>query len=666
MLFVAGRCLVPMDETDLFFNVRQGGAVLETGRIAATNATSFTYPDHRDVNLAWVFQVLLALAFKAGGISGCVALKTLFAMGTVAVLFRVALARGAHPAVAAAALALATWAMEHRLVERPHLVTFLGLAVVLLGIERLECGRPRMLWGLVGAAIVWANANSCFFEAPAILVLYAAGALLDAQLGAGGEREARRAVARRAAVVAAALMPFMFLTPSGMHALGYIANHWRMPWLRPLEEYFPIAWPDHAPAVFLAGALVIGAALGLPRTPFRVALPIVALFALGAARRRFLAEYALLAGPAVAASWTAMVGRVRSLRVDPDLARTLGSAAVALGLLALAALPRVQNYRAGRPMFDISMEANLVPAGAVDFMDKVGLRGRMYNDMELGSYLMWEGGGKYKVFQDPRINAYPAEFHAIMKRKDLTRAEWQALMDRFGVQTALISYPGQNPRAALFDFKLWATVQRTDWALAFVRRLPEFAKPIRRFELPLTFSWDEKEGTLVNPVEEQLPDSPLRRCEWARRLGEFYLAQADVRKAWQKYREAVPEGNEDCIDADARQATKIAMGGLALQMSNPAAAVDMYKDMPDPESKSNRGFALSAMKRWEEALEEFDGALRLAPATVEALFGRGVALMELRRRDEAVVALKTFLRRAPDHVAAKDARGRLEAMGAKP
>ena len=48
-------------------------------------------------------------------------LKTGFLLATWALLFRVALRRGAHPAAAAAALALGAWAAEPRFVERPHL-----------------------------------------------------------------------------------------------------------------------------------------------------------------------------------------------------------------------------------------------------------------------------------------------------------------------------------------------------------------------------------------------------------------------------------------------------------------------------------------------------------------------------------------------------------------
>ena len=114
LLFVAGRCLVPMDETDLFFNLRLGEIVLSTHHVPTENLLSFTYPAATDVNLAWLFQIVLALAHRAAGIPGTVLLKTGFVLGTWAVLFGVAVRRGAQPALAALALALAALTVEPR------------------------------------------------------------------------------------------------------------------------------------------------------------------------------------------------------------------------------------------------------------------------------------------------------------------------------------------------------------------------------------------------------------------------------------------------------------------------------------------------------------------------------------------------------------------------
>jgi hypothetical protein len=68
----AARCccsspalLVPSGRDRLFFNLRLGEIVLHDHAVPRTNLLSFTYPDYRDVNLAWLFQIVLALAHRA-------------------------------------------------------------------------------------------------------------------------------------------------------------------------------------------------------------------------------------------------------------------------------------------------------------------------------------------------------------------------------------------------------------------------------------------------------------------------------------------------------------------------------------------------------------------------------------------------------------------------
>ncbi|HXJ19830.1 MAG TPA: tetratricopeptide repeat protein, partial [Polyangia bacterium] len=637
LLFVAGRCLVPMDETDLFFNLRLGQLVLARHAVPRTNLLSFTYPDARDVNLAWLFQIILVLAYRLGGIAGTVLLKTAFVLATWALLFRVALRRGAHPAAAAAALALAAWAAEPRFVERPHLVTFLGLASLLLALERAEAGRPRLLLAMIPLALVWANGNSCFFLAPVVLTFYAAGAHLDRRSGD----------ARRALLVAAGLVPFIFATPSGAHALGYIANHFRMPWLRPLQEYRTAGWPVDGPFFFVAAGLLI--AVALRGRALRHALPAVALGCLGAFRIRFVAEFAILSGPILAVAFTELAPRASKL------ARPL-PALVAACLLGLTIVPRVAAARRGERAFDIGTEAGLVPLEAIRFVDDHGLADRMYNDLEVGSYLTWHWRDRHQVFQDPRINGYPPEFHAVLKRDDLTRADWQTLMRRFGVTAALVTYPDLNPRAALFSPDRWALVYRDAEALVFAAREPQFQDLIASHELPLSFSFTRAEGVSLHPLSQRPLPSPVADCEWQRRLGDVLVETGDSSAARKAYGWALLRPG--CLGSRESLA-RLALGDLALAAGDNQAAADAYAGVPEPRARTNRGLALLALGELAEAQRQLTASLTADPDQIEARLGLGFALKALGRRDEAAAAFAAFLAAAPHHPAASRARAEL-------
>jgi tetratricopeptide (TPR) repeat protein len=647
LLFVAGRCLAPMDETDLFFNLRLGDLILAHHAVPRTNLLSFTWPDARELNLAWIFQIVLALAYRAGGIAGTVLLKTALVLATWTLLYRVALRRGAHPAPAAAALALAAWAAEPRFVERPHLCTFLGLAYLLWAVERGEAGRPRALYALIPLALVWANANSCFFLAPSVLGLYAAGAALDR----------RPADARRAGLLALGLVPFIFATPSGAGALSYIANHWRMPALRPLQEYRTASWPLDGPFFFVAAGVALAAAL--PGRRLRHILPPLALALLGARRIRFVAELAIVGGPLLALALTELARRIRAAARQAPEGR-YATIAVAAALAGLTLMPRLAAARHGERFVDIGLEPDLVPTAAIRFVDDNRLGERMYNDLEVGSYLAWHWAGRHRVFQDPRINSYPPAFHAVLRRDDLARAEWEAFLARFGVSAALVTYPDVNPRAALFDPARWALVYRDTDALVFVARRPDRATLIARDELPMTFAFARGAGVTAQALIAKPADSPVSTCDWDKRLGDVAFELGDESAARSAYGAAAEPSV--CPDAAARVAATIARGDLALKDGDPAGAVEAYAGIADPRVRANRGLALLALGRAREAEVDLSAALATDPSQPEARLAQAFAFEALGRTDDAVASFRTFLALTPHHPAAPRARAEIERL----
>ena len=166
-------------------------------------------------------------------------------------------------------------------------------------------------------------------------------------------------------------------------------------------------------------------------------------FALLAVRSvRFAADFALVAAPLLAVGAErvpAIALRARWPRLVPDPVPSVGVAALLAGM---AVGPRLGGRGGG-----IGLDTRELPLSAIAFVDANGLRDRMYNDFEIGSYLLFDPAGGYprhRVFVDPRLPAYPAEFHRLLGRADLTRAEWSAAMDGYGVETALLAYAGIN------------------------------------------------------------------------------------------------------------------------------------------------------------------------------------------------------------------------------
>lgn len=605
LVLVAGLSLGPMQESDLFFRLRTGEEILRTGQIPKTNLFSFTHPDHPDLDPSWLFDVGAAALFGVAGFRGIVTAKAAVICAVFAGAWLLGRRRGAGPAASALALGAAALVMQERLVERPHIFSLAGEVATLAALAALDGARPRRAWLLVPAVMLWANLHAGAFAAPALCALHAAGALVD------------RRPARPAILLSGTTGIALLCSPAGSGIFRYLGFHAHIFDLHPVDEFRPVSLASDAP-LLLYGAALAGVAIALvssrrrrgggdgdpsaARLGLRHLLPPLALAVLAARSIRFAADFALCAAPlgAVAVSDLAhrgLSGRALSVRLQ--------GVAAAL-LVAVAVAPRLAAARAGRPVLDVDLDTEALPLEAIRFAEDNHLRDRMYNDFEIGSYLVWEGFPRHRVFVDPRLPAYPVEFHRLLGRTDLSRGEWDAALARYRVETALVAYAGLNRRAAWWDPARWALVYRGHDARVFVRRLPRFQPLIAAREIPATFSFTLEEGTATHPIPDPPPGSPVPRCEWDRRLGDLYFDLDGSRqdRALGAYRRAlVPPA---CLAPAAEASTAAWLGSIAL-----------------------------GERRAGEALPLLDRALGLAPDDLAVRTSRALALDALGRADEA-------------------------------
>jgi hypothetical protein len=625
-VFVAGLALGPMAESDLFFRVEAGRQILARHGLPGVNLYSFTYPEHPDVDTSWLFEVAAAALHARGGFSAVVVAKAAVLAATFAAAFGVCLRRGAGPASSALALAAAAFVARDRFVERPHLFTLAGIVLVVAVSDALardgedDPRRARRLaLAALGGVVLWANLHAGVFLAPALLALAAVGARLDG--GAG---------ARPLSALAAGAALATLATPTGLGLVTYLRLHTILPALHPVDEFRPASWTSDAP-LLAYGIAVTVAALAISPRRWRVLLPLAALAALGLRSIRFGADFALAAAPVLAQALT----RLSPLPAQPGEGRVRGVPAFAAAalLIALAAAPRLAAARAGRPPLALGLEESALPLDALRFVEENGLRERMYNDFEIGSYLLFEGYPRHRVFVDPRLPAYPPELHALLGRLDVSRAEWDAAMRRYGVDTALVAYAGLNRRAAWWDPETWALVYRAHDARVFVRRLPRFAPLIAAREIPATFAFTVEEGAETVPLLARPAGSPVADCEWQRRLGDLLFeldgaASARVRDAYERALAAPPR----CL-APADEGRLAAYVG-ALELGDGRAAA---------------------------ALARFDRALALGDRELTTRVNRAVALERAGRAPEAAAAWDDVAARATDPALVEKARARAAA-----
>jgi hypothetical protein len=645
LLFVAGLSLRPMAESDLFFHLKAGQEILARHGLPGRNLYSFTAPDYPDLDTSWLAEVGAAAVFALGGFPAVVAAKTLVLLMAFAGAYRLCRRRGAGAVASALALAAAAFVGRDRFVERPHIFSLAGAVATLSAIDALlersrePAAAARTAAWFLATVVLWANLPAGVFVAP---LLVGTAALAVATIGRD------RAGARRLAILAAGAALATLATPVGWGVVRYLRLHLVLPALHPVDEFRAPTWLSDGALVIYAGAFVAAATFlvatadGPARRRQIAAVPLVAILPLGllaAHSVRFGADFALVAAPVLAIAATlAGAGLTRWLAARlPDFGQLVNSPLPAVAtsalLIGFSVAPRLAAGSRLSGGFGIGLDTRELPLAAIAFANEHGLRERMYNDFEIGSYLLFEPVGGYprhRVFVDPRLPAYPPEMHRLLGRSDLTRDEWQAAMDHYGVDSALLAYAGINRRVAWWDPARWALVWSGGDARLFVRRLPRFAALITAYEIPATFAFSVEEGTTTLPLEPRPPASPVSDCEWSRRLGEllFELDGALSERARVAYARglASPVG---CLAAP-----EVARLGAWL------GAVDLGAQRP------------------ADALVLLERALGAGNRELSTFTDRAAALEALGRRAEAAAAWSDVAARAGDSPLAPRARSR--------
>ncbi|MGH2757422.1 MAG: hypothetical protein ACRDI3_06510 [Actinomycetota bacterium] len=378
----------PYPDKDTWWHLRTGELILDSGTIPDSDPFSWTAQGRPWVAHEWGSQAIFAALERVGGPAALLLLAGALVGAAVLVLQRTLRRSGAQPWARALALLASVFMTSLIWTLRPHLFSLLFLAVFfdLLTAERLRPGR-RASWLLVPATVIWANLHGAFVLGPALIVVYAAVAVLE-----------RRPETRRLlligglSLVAGCLTPHgpaLYLYPLHVAEVSYLVNEWQPPDLR-------------EPQALVFALSVIGS-LGLlalrRKAPDTAHLVAAALFALlGFAAMKNIAFSAIVLAPLVASAADGLVpgGSPSKSSERVPLMVVLGVGIVAAALLA-------GSFVVGKSESEL-LEEKSFPAAAVQALNRRP-PGRLANPYDWGGYLIYRARA-FPVSMDGRNDMY--------------------------------------------------------------------------------------------------------------------------------------------------------------------------------------------------------------------------------------------------------------------
>lgn len=159
-----------MGDSDIWWHLRGGQWILENGRVPRLDPFTFGSADKLWVDIHWSYEVILALAYRAGGVGALIGLGA--AAGAGAFLAVLTARRREWPvAVLALCWLPAFILLSFRLDQRPEIFSLLYLGCYLAILWRVE-ERPRLAWLLPVVQVLWVNVQGLFVLGPALLAMF--------------------------------------------------------------------------------------------------------------------------------------------------------------------------------------------------------------------------------------------------------------------------------------------------------------------------------------------------------------------------------------------------------------------------------------------------------------------------------------------------------------
>jgi len=403
----------PPSDPDMYWHLASGKWMLDHGQLLRADVFSSTVNGQPYSVGEWLGQIVLYVAYLAGGWTGLVILRGLLVGVCAFFLTRVALRGGAPIIVAVPVTCAALLLSEIVWTDRPHLFTLALFPLLLDLLLAARAGRFGLLLGVPPLMLLWTNLHGGYALGLALVGVFTLEALLT-----------RRNFAAFAITASTAFAAS--LVDPGSLGLSAAAAHATAP-PRFIVEESP---PDVTrPAGFVFAAFIIGTlALAMRSGGSLLDLLLLApLLWLGLSAQRHMPYFAFAAVPFISAAipraWSPLEAWLARRRPYPRGAIVgFGAGVAAMALAGVAFVPNAPNERA-------------YPTVVLDAVRSGS--GVLLNEYDWGGYLIWRAPER-PVFVDGRLFPFLPDVFADWRTAVELGPRWKEVLERYQVTQVLL------------------------------------------------------------------------------------------------------------------------------------------------------------------------------------------------------------------------------------
>ncbi len=450
-------------EGDAWWHLAVGNQILKTHTWPTHDPYSFTVKGSPWIAYEWLGEVVIAIAWRMGGLRALMILLTLLGFGVLLLLYYYAYLRSGNSKAAFVACALLLPLASLSITLRPQLLGYAFLVMALILVEKFRQGQEKALWALPLVFLFWVNAHGTFVIGFVILGAYWASGLRAFQIGGLRAEAWTRRQRQRLELTFLLCLLASLVTPygAGLAAYPLVMAFSQHLIVQTVQEWQPLDLSQFYGKYFLALLLLFWIALIARRRTYRLQDLLLLLFATAETfmHARFILLFVPIFAPLLAellAEWV------------PQYEPAKDQYVLNFALIALIITGIVKFFPSNQ---ELERElANKMPVQAVSYLRAHPDMGRMLNDAYWGGYMIDKLGPAHKVFIDGRFDIY--EYSGVMADYlSITRLapDTRFLLRKYKIDSCFL--PRESQLAVLLGASpQWREVYQDNLSAVFVRQ----------------------------------------------------------------------------------------------------------------------------------------------------------------------------------------------------
>ena len=460
---------------DLPRHILNGNLILQTKQVATTDVFSFRTAGMPSFPHEWLSQAIFALAYNWLGLDGIVLLTALVITLTWGLVYQRAFQSSNNFFMALGLTALGMAASQIHVLPRPHIFSYLLLAVWITVLDSIFHRRSRSWWLLPLLMLIWVNMHGMFVLGMLILAAYLVGDFVNQPSREWfGKPETRSLLLGSGFSLLAT-----FLSPSGPEIWKAIASLGSNAYITSkVSEYqsanfhLPETWP------FLL--LLVLTILGFARTGERASwvsiLVVVGFTALALYSSRMIPIFAVVVTPIAAqmtAGWTRVgFAQSRVWKTEENI-RKLNADFNGLIWLVVALVLAIFLIRSGTALDPEGrgnvFDPRVFPVEAVSWLETHAPEGRMFNEFDWGGYLLlrlWPG---QQIFMDGHTHIYGEVLTREYEQVITLDPGWEDVLEKYDIRWVIMRREAPLVRA-LSRSDAWRIAHEDPTTVILIRR----------------------------------------------------------------------------------------------------------------------------------------------------------------------------------------------------